>query len=62
MITVQSIGKNAYSEYHLNIIRNLAAYASIAIENASLYESMEEEVKSRTIQLEQSYNNIELLN
>ncbi|MBL4670294.1 MAG: GAF domain-containing protein [Flavobacteriales bacterium] len=62
VITVQSIGKNAYSEYHLNIIRNLAAYASIAIENASLYESMEEEVKSRTIQLEQSYNNIELLN
>lgn len=37
VITVQSFKKNAYSLYHLNILRNLAVYAKIAIENASAY-------------------------
>jgi len=37
VITVQSFKRNAYTLYHLNILRNLAVYAKIAIENASAY-------------------------
>jgi serine phosphatase RsbU (regulator of sigma subunit) len=61
VITVQSFEKNAYSDYHLNIIRNLAIYTSIAIENARGYEGMEEEVKARTAELEKNYKDTELL-
>jgi len=48
VITVQSFSKNAYSEYQLNILRNLANSVAIALENASLYENLEEKVKVRT--------------
>jgi serine phosphatase RsbU (regulator of sigma subunit)/tetratricopeptide (TPR) repeat protein len=61
VITVQSFDKNAYSDYHLNMIRNLAIYTSIALDNAKVYESMEEQVKSRTAELEKNYKNTELL-
>lgn len=61
VITVQSFDKNNYSEYHLNIIRNLAIYTAIALDNARMYEGMEEEVKSRTVELEKNYKNTELL-
>ncbi len=72
VITVQSFKKYAYSDYHINIVRNLAIYVSIALENARLYENMEAEVKLRTKEiirqkdeleenskaLQQSYENI----
>lgn len=45
---MQSFHTQAYTNYHVGIVRNLAAYVSIAIENARLYETMEEEVKLRT--------------
>ncbi len=61
VITVQSFDKNVYSEYHLNMIRNLAIYTSIALDNAKVYESMEEQVKNRTAELEKNYKNTELL-
>jgi PAS domain S-box-containing protein len=68
VITVQSYKKNQYTANHLNIIRTLASYAAIALENARLYENMEAEVKLRTseiirqkTELENSYKNIELL-
>ncbi|MFI5204341.1 MAG: GAF domain-containing protein, partial [Flavobacteriales bacterium] len=60
-ISVQSFEKNAYNEYHVNLLRNLALYASIAIENASLYENLEERVEERTKEIEQAYNNNRLL-
>ncbi len=41
VITVQSFQKNAYTDYHLNILRNLAVYTKIAIENASAYRKIE---------------------
>ncbi len=41
VITVQSFEKNAYTEYHLNILRNLAVYTKIALENASAYQQIE---------------------
>jgi len=40
VITAQSFKKNAYSEYHLNILRNLATYAAIALDNADTYRQL----------------------
>lgn len=37
VITAQTFKKNAYTEYHLNILRNLATYTAIAIDNADTY-------------------------
>ena len=36
-ITAQSFRKHVYNEYHLNILRNLAAYTAIALDNADAY-------------------------
>lgn len=43
VITVQSFNKNAYTEYHLSILRNLAVYAKIALENTSAYKKIQEQ-------------------
>jgi transcriptional regulator with GAF, ATPase, and Fis domain len=59
VITVQSFSKNAYSAYHVNIFRNLAAYTAIALENARLYEEQEQKVQERTLELSQSNEAIE---
>ena len=40
LVTVQSFEKNAYTEYHLNLLENLAAYTSIALDNAYAYRSL----------------------
>jgi signal transduction histidine kinase len=40
VITAQSFEKNAYSEYHLNILRNLATYVAIALDNAEAYRQL----------------------
>ena len=48
LITVQSLQKNAYTKYHLNILKTLGHYTVIALENARHYEIMEAEVKKRT--------------
>jgi transcriptional regulator with GAF, ATPase, and Fis domain len=61
VISVQSFNKNAYSEYHLNIIRNLAVYIGIAFDNASLYLNLEDRVKERTAEIEKNYNDTRLL-
>ena len=37
VITAQSFQKNSYTEYHLNILRNLATYVAIALDNAEAY-------------------------
>ena len=43
IISVQSLRKNAYTQYHLNFIKNIANYASIALENALKYQSLVDE-------------------
>lgn len=48
VICVQSLRKNAYTEYHLNILENLAVYAAIALKNAGAYE--EKRQKNRQIE------------
>ncbi|MGA7305229.1 MAG: ATP-binding protein, partial [Rhodothermales bacterium] len=40
VITAQSFRKQAYTEYHLNILRNLATYTAIAIDNAEAYQRL----------------------
>lgn len=62
VLTIQCFEKDAYTDYHFNIIRNLAIYVSIAIENARLYQDMESQVKERTAELEQNHRNMEVLN
>jgi len=45
VITAQSFKKNAYTNYHLNILRNLAAYTAIALDNADAYRRLNEIVE-----------------
>ena len=40
VITAQSFTKNAYSNYHLNMLRNLATYCSVALINADAYHQL----------------------
>jgi signal transduction histidine kinase len=57
VITVQSFQQNAYSDYHLFMLRNIAIYTAIALENAESYEELNETVttlKSTQAQLIQS--------
>lgn len=48
VLTVQSFNKNAFDDYQVNLAKNLAVYCSIAIENATLYQKLEERVEERT--------------
>ncbi|MGM0479987.1 MAG: GAF domain-containing protein [Bacteroidota bacterium] len=58
-ISVQSFEPNAYNEYHLNILRNLAVYTSTAFENAMLYDQMERKVVERTREVVQQKEEVE---
>ncbi|HEX5150632.1 MAG TPA: ATP-binding protein [Parafilimonas sp.] len=46
VITVQSFQQNAYSDYHLFMLRNIATYTAIAIENAESFETLNETVST----------------
>ncbi len=75
-VTVQSFQKGIYTKYHVDILRNLAIYIGIALENAFLYQDLENQVQVRTAeviqqkeeleasheQLETSFRNLKLLN
>ncbi len=68
VLTIQSFEKNKYTGYHLSIVRNLAVFTSIALENALIYQSVEQKVKERTAEvvkqkeeIEQTYENLKLL-
>ena len=61
VLTVQSFNVNAYSEYQVNLVKNLAVYCAIAIENATSYEKLEERVDERTKEIERSHENTRLL-
>jgi signal transduction histidine kinase/CheY-like chemotaxis protein/ligand-binding sensor domain-containing protein len=54
VLTVQSFRKNAYTEYHLNLLQNLAAYTTIALANAQTYRQLNEqerEIRQRAAEL-----------
>ncbi len=42
LITIQSFRKNAYTEHHLSVIRSLASYTAIALDNAHAYRRLNE--------------------
>jgi signal transduction histidine kinase/CheY-like chemotaxis protein len=55
LLTVQSLNKNAYTQYHLNNLRNIAIYVATALENAKAYKLIEEqktEIEQKNIELE----------
>ncbi len=57
VITVQSFQQNAYSDYHLFMLRNIAIYTAIALENAESFETLNQTVvrlKSTQTQLIQA--------
>jgi signal transduction histidine kinase/CheY-like chemotaxis protein len=43
IITIQSFEKHAYTEVHLRLLQSLAAYTSIALDNASAYRQLNEQ-------------------
>jgi signal transduction histidine kinase/CheY-like chemotaxis protein len=54
VITVQSFKKDAYTDYQVNLLKNLAAYTSIAIDNATAYKRLnerEQEIQQRAAEL-----------
>ncbi|MBR9998521.1 MAG: GAF domain-containing protein [Cyclobacteriaceae bacterium] len=48
VLTVQSFKPDSYTEYHLNILRNLATYTKIALENAHAYEKIQDQKEKLT--------------
>ncbi|WP_051719041.1 ATP-binding protein [Hymenobacter sp. IS2118] len=45
VITVQSFDQNAYSDYHLFMLRTIAIYTAIALENAESFEALGQTVQ-----------------
>ena len=43
VFTVQSFEKHAYTEHHLNMMRSLASYTAIALDNAAAYRQLNEQ-------------------
>ncbi len=57
VISAQSFSKNAYTQYHLDMLNNLANYVAIAFDNAFAYEKINKannELKAAQAQLVQS--------
>jgi signal transduction histidine kinase len=46
VITVQSFEKNAYSDYHVFMLRNIAIYTAIALENADAFQKLNQTISS----------------
>jgi signal transduction histidine kinase len=46
VLTAQSFSENAYNDYHINIVRNIAIHTKIALENASVYKELERQSKN----------------
>jgi len=54
VLSIQSFKKNAYTEQHLSLLENLAAYTTIALDNANAYlviNEREREVRERAAEL-----------
>lgn len=59
LISVQSFERNAYSNYDIDLIRNLSVYAAIALKNAKTYRGIEEKVIERTKEIQKEKQNVE---
>lgn len=57
VITVQSSKKGAYTGYHVNILRSIAGYAAIALDNANAYKQIAEQketIEKQKIKVEEA--------
>lgn len=64
VMSVQSYQKDAYNNYQLNILRNLAIYTSIAIENAENLKALDDEkknIETKSKELESKNQELEAL-
>ncbi|MBL4704642.1 MAG: GAF domain-containing protein, partial [Flavobacteriales bacterium] len=61
-IAVQSFKKNAYSGTQVELLRILASYTSICIENIRAIQQVENQVKERTVELQTMNDRISVLN
>ena len=61
VLTVQSYRINAYEPYHLYVLKNLATYIAIALEHNSMFDNLEDEVRSRTKELSAQKDSAEKL-
>jgi len=43
VLSVQSFRKNAYTDYHYGLLKNLATYITIALENANSYQEIQQQ-------------------
>lgn len=62
VITVQSFKKFAYTEYHLDILKNIANHTAIALENADAYMKIEKQnrdIESYNIELKKQKEEIQ---
>jgi serine phosphatase RsbU (regulator of sigma subunit) len=50
VLSVQSFEKNSYTQNHLNLIRNIAVYAAIALVNAKSYQKIEQQSNAISLQ------------
>ena len=57
-----SNSSHVFSKERLNVLQMISSQASISIENARLYQSMEEKIQDRTKELEEKNKSIEELN
>lgn len=48
VITVQSYKKNAYSIYHKNLVRSIAMYTNVALENAHAFQEIAKQTENLT--------------
>jgi len=54
VLSIQSFKKNAYTQQHLSLLENLAAYTTIALDNANAYQTINEQehaVRERATEL-----------
>ncbi|MFC2130031.1 SpoIIE family protein phosphatase [Bacteroidota bacterium] len=65
VITIQSFEKNIYTEYHLDILRNLSIYVAIALDNAEAYKQIENQkgdIEEKNTVLQKQSNEISIKN
>ncbi len=61
VLTIQSFNKNSYKEVHINILRNIAIYTTIALDNADAFSKIEkqkEDIQYKNISLQQKTEEI----
>jgi len=62
IVSIQSPHKNAYTQYHFDILSALSTYVAVAIDNANAYKLLEQKVTERTKDLKKAYEDLLITN